>query len=84
MRHMTSHTFGCAGTELKSAGQREAALAKYQQAVDISPTYTDGFYDLGVYYSEENQVRHHALLHLAQAIPHVTSHATLQLAPRFS
>ena len=51
-----SQYFASAGTQLKSAGQREAAFAKYQQAVEVSPTYADGFYDLGVYYSEDSQV----------------------------
>ena len=51
-----SHFSVPAATQLKSAGQREAALVKYQQAVDICPSYADGFYDLGVYYSEDSQV----------------------------
>ena len=57
--HKTPHdiqAFVPAATQLKSAGQREAALTKYQQAVDICPAYADGFYDLGVYYSEDSQV----------------------------
>lgn len=52
-QHMAS-----VGTQLKSSGQREMAFAKYQQAVEVCPTYADGFYDLGVYYSEDNQVWH--------------------------
>ena len=51
-----SQGFVSAATQLKSAGQREAALVKYQQAVEICPAYSDGFYDLGVYYSEDSQV----------------------------
>lgn len=51
-----SQAFVSAATQLKSAGQQEAALVKYQQAVEICPTYAEGFYDLGVYYSENNQV----------------------------
>ena len=51
-----SQAFVSAATQLKSAGQREAALVKYQQAVEVCPAYADGFYDLGVYYSEDSQV----------------------------
>lgn len=45
-----------AGTQLKAEGHREQALEKYEQAVKLCPTYADGFYDLGVYYSENEQV----------------------------
>ncbi len=44
------------GTQLKAQGQRVEAQDKYKQAVHICPTYADGFYDLGVYYSEDQQV----------------------------
>ena len=44
------------GTQLKAQGQRVEAQDKYTQAVQICPTYADGFYDLGVYYSEDQQV----------------------------
>lgn len=53
---MTAKSCMPAATQLKSAGQREAALIKYQQAVEVYPAYADGFYDLGVYYSEDSQV----------------------------
>lgn len=53
---VNSRVFVSAATQLKSAGQQEAALVKYQQAVKVCPAYADGFYDLGVYYSENNQV----------------------------
>ena len=45
-----------AGTQLKVQGLKEEALNKYEEAVSICPTYADGFYDLGVYYSEAQQV----------------------------
>ncbi len=48
--------FANAGTQLKAQGHREEALEKYKQAVSRCPGYADGFYDLGVYYSEEQQV----------------------------
>lgn len=44
------------GTQLKAQGQRVEAQDKYTEAVQICPTYADGFYDLGVYYSENQQV----------------------------
>lgn len=46
-----------AGTKLKGAGKSHEALQKYQEAVKICPDYAAGFYDLGVYYTENNQVR---------------------------
>ena len=45
-----------AGTQLKAEGLKEEALQKYEEAVKVCPTYADGFYDLGVYYSEAQQV----------------------------
>ena len=45
-----------AGTQLKVQGLKEEALHRYEEAVKICPTYADGFYDLGVYHSEAQQV----------------------------
>ena len=64
-----------AATQLKSAGQREAALVKYQQAVEICPDYADGFYDLGLFYSEASQVGLPASLkHHGKAAMHCYEH----------
>lgn len=46
-----------AGTRLKASGKSHEALAKYQEAVAVCADYAAGYYDLGVYYSEINQVR---------------------------
>ena len=48
---------GSAGTKMKGAGKSHEALEKYQEAVQVCPDYAAGFYDLGVYYTENSQVR---------------------------
>lgn len=53
---LTACQIASSGTQLKAQGQRAEAQDKYKQAVQICPTYADGFYDLGVYYSEDQQV----------------------------
>lgn len=45
-----------AGTQLKASGQHQQALEAYQQATSVCPDHAAGFYDLGVYYSEQHQV----------------------------
>jgi protein O-GlcNAc transferase len=44
------------GTELKQKGNMAGALAKYEEATAACPSYAPAFYNMGVIFSESQQV----------------------------